>query len=321
MQLSSDDELEIQSQGEGSEPNRSDNEPVNLDEDVEDFVVADDDTLGGPLGLEDIPLEFTRHAHKKPIQYFRDAVEWMVHNKLNPAFPRNDPVYTIARQKLDDVVQALAGSKYSSAIWKPEFSKAMRKYPNVTRIDLPKHDGDCEACGRSGHPAKHQLIFNGKPYHRGSLEEISSDEESDEVEGSGDEDQEQPAEPQSKAFFVGRTCRANAETFHAFNHWRHQLNHFVLELLEVQGHMDPNKIVERANWSVKKRERYANQVVDALEADGRVRDLYREFKENIAAAREADVSSDHHESNLNLAAVVANVNNIEWRLFLWPLGR
>ncbi|KAI4265686.1 MAG: hypothetical protein L6R35_007064 [Caloplaca aegaea] len=87
--------------------------PGNLDEYEQDFVDDDNDsgTLGAPADLSSIPLEFTRHAHKKPIEHFKDVVEWMVHNKLNPAFARNDPVYTIACRKLDDVVQGFAGSK------------------------------------------------------------------------------------------------------------------------------------------------------------------------------------------------------------------
>ena len=173
-----------------------------LDQYEEDFIEDDDDTIGVPLGREDIPLEFTRHAHKKPIEHFKDVVEWMVHNKLNPAFARDDPIYKIARHKLDDVVQGFAGSKFISSAWKVDFSEALRKYPDIARIDVPTmFDQKCEACGRSGHPAKHQLIFSGKRYNRESLENISSDEDSDEEDADGTL---QERTPQSKAFFLGR---------------------------------------------------------------------------------------------------------------------
>lgn len=249
----------------------------------------DSDTLGVPAALDEIPLQFTRHSHKKPIEHFKDVVEWMVHNKLNPAFPRSDPVYKIARQKLDDVVQGFAGSKFISSVWKADFSAALKKYPDVARIDVPTmFDQKCEACGRSGHPAKHQLIFSGKPYHRESLEDISSDEDSEDDSNEG----EREAVPQSEAFFLGRTCNANAETAHALYHWRHQLNQFVLDLLRAEGHTSADKIIERENWSVKKREKYANKVVDEMEEDGRMKQLYREFKENIEAARSAKVCID-----------------------------
>ena len=92
-----------------------------------------------------------------------------------------------------------------------------------------------------------------------------------------------------------RTCNANAETAHALYHWRHQLNQFVLDVLRAEGHTNPEKIVERENWSVKKREKYANKVVDELDEDGRMRELYKEFKENIEAARDAKVFSNIRE--------------------------
>ncbi|KAL8770849.1 MAG: hypothetical protein Q9209_003500 [Squamulea sp. 1 TL-2023] len=263
------------------------NIPSNLDEYEEDFVDDDDDDNddgnGALVDLTDIPLEFTRHAHKKPIEHFKDVVEWMIHNKLNPAFARNDPVYMIAVRKLDDVVQGYAGSKFMSAAWKAEFLAALKKYPDCTRVDIATmFDQKCEACGRSGHPAKHQLIFSGKPYHRETLEDNTSDEEdTDEP-----DNESQPLSTNVKSFFLGRTCNANAETAHTLYHWRHQLNFFVLNLLRTEGYFTPEKILERSNWNTKRKERYANAVVDGMEADGQMKDLYMEFKQNLEAARE-----------------------------------
>ena len=296
-----DDDLEIYQQD--SEPNADSEGPVeiededsgtervrraippNLDEYEEDFVDDDDYSVDAPADLADIPLEFTRHAHKKPIEHFKDVVEWMVHNRLNPAFARSDPVYTIAVRKLDDVVQGYAGSKFMSAAWKAEFTETLKKYPDCTKIDVPTmFEQKCEACGRSGHPAKHQLTFSGKPYNRESLEDLSSDEED-----SDEPDDDDSPLPQShvKAFFLGRTCNANAETAHALYHWRHQLNQFVLILLRCEGDLSPKKIMDMDGWSMKKKEKYANGVVDGMEANGQMKDLYREFKQNLEVAREA----------------------------------
>ncbi|KAL8846426.1 MAG: hypothetical protein Q9221_008486 [Calogaya cf. arnoldii] len=253
----------------------------NLDDYEEDFVDDDDDTH---TDLANIPIEFTRHAHKKPIEHFKDVVEWMVHNKLNPAFLRNDPIYTIAVRKLDDVVQGYAGSKFMSAAWTADFTETLKRYPDCTKIDVPTlFDQKCEACGRSGHPAKHQLTFSGKPYHRDSLEDISSDEED------SDDPESNSQSPQShvEAFFLGRTCNANAETAHALYHWRHQLNQFVLITLRSEGHFSRETILERNDWNTKKKQKYANGVVDGMEANGQMKELYREFKQNIEVAREA----------------------------------
>ena len=66
-----------------------------------DFVIEDNE---GPLGVPDyaslMPLEFTQAAHKPLKEHFRDVVEWMIQNKLNPGFTWNDPVYNQAFQKL-----------------------------------------------------------------------------------------------------------------------------------------------------------------------------------------------------------------------------
>ncbi|KAL8626613.1 hypothetical protein Q9189_007689 [Teloschistes chrysophthalmus] len=250
------------------------------DSDEFDFVVDDDDdTVGAPAALVGMPIQFTRHALKKPVEHFRDVVEWMIHNKLNPAFGRNNEVYVIAIQKLDDAAQALVGSKFISAAWNAEFSGALKKYPELESIEIPMspdNDQTCEACKRSGHPAKHRLIFSGKPYDRNSLE---SEEDFD------DTGEPLPGKMNKTVFLLGSNCNANAQTAHALQHWRHALNDDVLEYLQTKGHLEEDKILQRADWGAKRRERYANAVVDEMEADDWMHMRYREFKDNMNAAR------------------------------------
>jgi len=90
-------------------------------------------------------------------------------------------------------------------------------------------------------------------------------------------------------FLYHRTCAANAETAHALYHWRHHLNQYVLNWLKNNGHINSEKIVERENWGAKKREKYANKVVDGMEESGETKVLYKEFKQNLDIAREARV--------------------------------
>lgn len=89
------------------------------DEDMDDFVVEDDDApLGVPSGLLDIPLQFTAHAHKPLKDHFRHAVEWLVQSQINPGFPeRHNDVYRLAWRRLGDEVSGLASSKFSSSAW------------------------------------------------------------------------------------------------------------------------------------------------------------------------------------------------------------
>ncbi|KAL8801547.1 MAG: hypothetical protein Q9182_004389 [Xanthomendoza sp. 2 TL-2023] len=279
---SDDDSLEI---GEpDTDPSTNVDGHDDLDEYDEEFLDdedAADSTLGQPPDITSIPLEFTRHAHKKPAAHFKEVVEWLVHNKFNPAFPRNDPVYVRAILKLDDEAQGYA-SKFISTAWKSEFSRALKRFPEYTRVDMGTiWDRKCEACGRSGHPAKHQLIFGGKPYNHSSLEDVSSDDDDDDAEADGD-----PQTKITKAFFLGRTCNANAETAHGLYHWRHALNHHVLAHLRREGHLAPAKIVERENWSTKRKEKFANEIVDRMELSGEMRNLYQFHKDILEVARE-----------------------------------
>lgn len=166
------------------------------DEYEEDFVVTDNEgLLGAPAGLDQIPLEFTRHAHKEPIEHFKDVVEWMVHNKLNPAFARNDEIYRIAVRKLDDQVQAYAGSK-SSTVWSPEFTNALKMRPEISTRAFKEMSNICQACNRK-HPARYRITLSGKAYDRDTLEELTDEDDEDK-----DEFRELPDEGQS--FFVGR---------------------------------------------------------------------------------------------------------------------
>ena len=181
----------------------------NLNEYADDddgFLDDEEDTIGAPLGLEDMPLEFTRHAHKKPIQHFKDIVEWMIHNKVNPAFARHDPIYQIAVRKLDDEVQGYSASKFLSSAWNAEFLKALKARPELFRLEVgAMFDHKCDACNRSGHPATNQLTFSGNPYNRDTLENVNDDEDEDD-DGDDDNDDEggNSSSHEEQNFYLGR---------------------------------------------------------------------------------------------------------------------
>lgn len=173
-----------------SQTENTSTEQLDEDADTEDenFIDDEDDTIGVPDEvLAQIPLEFTR-ASRKPLKaHFKDAIEWLVHRKLNPAFDRDHEVYVTAWRRLSDEVTGLANSKFVSSVWKPEFHKALRARPYIYQQELGaglatefKH---CEACGRSGHPATWSISFQGKPYDNKTLDEVESDSEEEEEEG------------------------------------------------------------------------------------------------------------------------------------------
>ena len=175
----------------------------NLDEYEEDFVDDEDDKVGVDLGVAGVPLEFTYHANKRPFEHFKTEIEWMVHNKLNPAFDRYDEMYQLAHRKLDKEVEGFVGSKFSSSVWGEDFTKALQARPDLDRVDVPTMlEHKCDACRRSNHPPKHKITFSGKPYNRDTLEIVEQGEDEEDTDDS-DDDKSSSTEG-GEPFFVGR---------------------------------------------------------------------------------------------------------------------
>ncbi|KAI0976300.1 hypothetical protein F4678DRAFT_482512 [Xylaria arbuscula] len=256
--------------------------------DLDDFVTDDDDApLGAPM---DIPLEFTSHAHKPLKDQFPFVIEWLVHNRIDPAFERKDPVYLNAWHKLDDEVSGLANSKFTSAAWKQDFNRALKSRPRLETFSLTGlgcYD-TCEACGRSGHPSTFKIIFSGSAYHKDTLAEVESDSDSED-----DEDNDTASvdtkgmtlPPTTKEWCVGSVCCSNAETAHSLLHWKHALKEWVEERLEDEGWMSPEKLSEREKMKAKKRRALANQIVDEWQERHVVTALYGDFKNTLENAR------------------------------------
>lgn len=83
----------------------------------------------------------------------------------------------------------------------------------------------------------------------------------------------------------------NARTAHALAHWRFHLNEWVVDFLKEEGYCTPEKIVQRDGWSIKRRRKYANKVVDSMEEAGEIKKLHRDFRNEINTAQLANVSS------------------------------
>lgn len=145
----------------------------------DDDFVQEDDNFGVPTEL---PLEFSRHAYKKPKEYFQDVVGWMVHNYLDPAFPRSDAMYQVAFMKLNDEVYGRASSQLTSSSWSADFRHALLARPNMELMGFKPIFGteSCEACNRSGHPPSWEMKLYGKPYSLDTLEPLEEDDDSDE---------------------------------------------------------------------------------------------------------------------------------------------
>ncbi|KAK3110018.1 hypothetical protein LTR53_016132 [Teratosphaeriaceae sp. CCFEE 6253] len=276
-----------------------------VEEEDDAFIDSDvdgDDTLGAPDAA--MPLAFTRQASSKPKELFKHAVEWFVQRKINPGFNMHDELYELTFRKLDDEVQGLAGSKFKSAAWTPAFTAAITGRPEIAIEALDRHSDEhylndkCDACNRSGHPATFQIQFQGRPYHPQTLEEVSRRHEEDEGEddnsssSEGDND-DQPAyghrgtqiPAMNTIYYVGKFCKANAETAHELQHWRYHLNEYAILWMTRQGYLTADKIVKRDQMSVRKRQKEALKITDHMERGGEIKALWGAYRQKIDEAR------------------------------------
>jgi len=83
-----------------------------------------------------------------------------------------------------------------------------------------------------------------------------------------------------------RFCAANAETAHSLEHWRYHLFDWVNEWLDDAGHNTPEKVMQRDKMSERKRGKLAYRILDQMEREGKIRSLYKDFKQSISAARD-----------------------------------
>jgi hypothetical protein len=301
-------EEEVEDDDEDDEPNAFSVFQENGED--EDFIDDDSALIGVPAEHTAIPLEFTSLSRAKPRELFKYAIEWMVQKKINPAFAADDEIYTLAFKKLNDEVSGLASSKFHSSAWTADFSRAIRARPNLEVHEVGHHlrevlEPHCEACNRKNHVATWEASLTGTPYNERTLEPLGDDSDSDSESGSdssisscassADLNGEKAAynangerlPPVSKFWTLGSTCRANAQVAHTLYHWRYHLNSLVVDYLVREGKCTPEKLAKRDKWSVKKRAKYANKIVDKMEKEGEIRQLHRAYKDQVNFALEA----------------------------------
>lgn len=311
--VSEEDEIQGDDDEEDEEE-EEDTHPVNVfQENADDGNFIDDDIdapLGEPADVQ-VPLQFSSWSSKKPRELFKFAIEWMVQKKINPGFSSSDEIYEFTFRKLNDEVSGLANSKYSSSIWTPDFTRALRARPEIVIDEISAHmraitSPHCEACNRTKHPATYSITFIGKPYNRETLEPLAEDSDdssgsnSDSGLSSSEDDYRGPngekptydaqgevIPPESRVFTVGSTCQANAQMAHTLHHWRHHLNTWVVDYLIREKHCTPEKLVQRDKWSERKRRKYANKIVDEMDENGEIKKLHRLYKEQVDFALEA----------------------------------
>lgn len=305
-----EEQKEAEDSDQGHETNALDVFQENVDD--ENFIDDEDALIGAPSEHTNIPLQFSSLSRAKPRELFKYAVEWMVKKKINPAFASNDEIYDLTFRKLDDEVNGLASSKFHSSVWTADFTRAIKARPDLLVNEIGKHiraimEPHCEACNRKSHIASWEVSLTGAPYHKETLEPLADNSDSD-SDSNSDASLSSEAElngekptynsngerlpPEEKIFTLGSTCKANAQVAHTLYHWRYHLNSWVVDYLVRQGHCTAEQLLKRDKWSVRKREKLANKIVDQMEEEGEIRKLHRLYKEQVDFALEA--RNDYH---------------------------
>ncbi|KAL1897670.1 hypothetical protein Sste5346_003978 [Sporothrix stenoceras] len=283
-------------------------------EDMADFIDDSPGLLGAPDGSDaedvqamlrrEIPLQFTFQAHKPLKSHFKDAIEWLVHRRVNPGgvfAESDDELYKVAWDRLDREVGGLAQSRFISSVWTPEFYGTLRARPYMDSFNIRPSGGSkdsfvipgidenvCHACGRTNHPASFRVMFSGKAYDSKTLddiEEADSDEEEDADDDHVSIDMNgNTLPPTSRQWYVGVVCHSNAETAHDLLHWRRALKDWVEEKLKADRLLDQLD-GRKKKMKTKKRRAFANKIVDDWEANGTINSLYRDFSKMLEGAQ------------------------------------
>ncbi|KAL1849642.1 hypothetical protein Daus18300_013201 [Diaporthe australafricana] len=280
-----------------------DDSNTDINGNLPDFVDDNDDTIGVPdEALYQMPLEFTRASHKPLKAHFKDAVEWLVHRRINTNFEKDDEVYKMAWKRLDDEMVGLAQSKFISSGWKSDFLRSLKARPHIEVLELgPGHlSADlekCEACGRSNHPATWVMCFRGKPYDSYLLDELDYDTTSDSEEEEADEEEHLDRDkdgnsvlPEDKQFFLGTVCNSNAEAAHGLLHWKPALRDYVYNTLQAEGWLAPEKLAERDQMKPKRRRKLADGIVEGWDERGTLKRLWADFKHTLEVAQTQDTT-------------------------------
>ena len=269
-------------------------------DDEDTFIVEDDDEmLGVPGGLHEIPIEFTNQAHKKLSEHFKDCVEWLVQRRINPGFNKDDPIYVTAFRKIDDDPRGLVNSKLISPVWNAKFIRSLKARPVFSEWEVGSQIGEgkkCDACNRGKHAVSWAVKMSGKPYNDKTMEEIDQSEDEDEDEDDGNDSDASTKSntidasgnhlPSSKkTWYLGSTCRANAHAAHGLIHWKFFLDDWVLDKLKVDGWYSPERLAERALMKKKKLTQLSMDIVDDWTSTREMKRRYAEFKERLEEAR------------------------------------
>jgi hypothetical protein len=88
-----------------------------------------------------------------------------------------DDAFRLWRQRARGMIDAELPSLVQSASWKPEFKRALDRFPKLGSVGLDEPVQGCRACGRALRRSTMTLHFKGVPYDRETLRKVEKEDD------------------------------------------------------------------------------------------------------------------------------------------------
>lgn len=241
----------------GPSKNRKSSQFKYAADDLSDFIASDDDIDGvrGPRGRDRDRHELDAFTFQRetPEYKFKVVFQYLLvlvmqgAGALLPLRGKNDQYYGRPLRNVRDQMNGVKNS-ISSVLWRPEFVKALKKYPQWKQVRLAKEEDRCEACNRSKQACQHEAWLRGSPYHPEKHEDVYDQERADLLEvqrrrrrkyKKQGRESSSDSDDMREIGSLGVTCLKRTSLWHELHHWEHRLyndiRHYYHDLLRAKG--------------------------------------------------------------------------------------
>lgn len=210
----------------GAKPHIDHGSPSQLSSDSEnssDFIVEDDG-----MAMPQLPTEFSMESHQDLSHQFKKIFQFFVHIAVQSPQDRrsfmakqlrDEEYFSVPLQVLRRKILGLRDSLVASSVWRPDFKKALEKFPNLDIVPLEFSVPYCDACHLGRRTSTLLGRLSGNPCER-----------------SGFNDKDDTESEETLEFHLGRFCAKRTRIFHEFSHWENALFLCVCrEIEELRG--------------------------------------------------------------------------------------
>jgi hypothetical protein len=229
-----------------------------VQDDLSDFIADDDDDDGAPgprgRGRDHRELDMFTFNRETPEYKFKVVFQYLLvmviqgPDALLPLRGRNDQYYGRSLRNVRDLMSGVK-SIIASVLWKPEFVKALKKYPQFKQARLDEEEDHCKACNRSKQACHNEAWLRGSPYHAERHTNVYDQERADLREAQrrrrkkykklGREMSSSDSDDPREIGALGATCLQRTRLWHDLHHWEHKLyndiQHYYHDLLRAKG--------------------------------------------------------------------------------------